>query len=83
MSAAEKFLLAIKLRIAIKSVLKFFVVGDCAGVAAGVATSYLVVGVGVAAGAGAGAEPPVSAAYALGVISAKSRVSTSFCIGKG
>ena len=85
MSAAEKFLLAIKLRIAIKSVLKFFVVGDCAGVAAGVATSYLVVGVGVAAGAGAGAgaEPPVSAAYALGVISAKSRVSTNFCIGKG
>jgi hypothetical protein len=83
-------LLAIKLRIAVKSVLKFFVAGVCVGVAAGVTTSYLVVGVGVGVGvgvaagtgAGAGAEPPVSAAYALGVISDKSRVSTNFCIGK-
>ena len=80
-------MLAIKLRIAVKSVFKFFIGAVGVGVAAGVTTSYLVVGVGVGVaagtGAGAGAEPPVSAAYALGVISAKSRVSTNFCIGKG
>jgi hypothetical protein len=41
-------------------VFKFFVGADGIGVAAGVATSYLEVGVGVAAGAGA--DPPESAA---------------------
>ena len=76
-------MLAIKLRIAVKSVVKFFVGADGIGVAAGVTTSYLAVGVGVAAGAGAGADPPVSAAYAFGVISTSRRVKTNFCIGKG
>ena len=74
-------MLAIKLRIAVKSVVKFFVGADCIGVAAGVATSYL--GVGVAAGAGAGADPPESAAYAFGVTSTSKRVKTNFFICKG
>ena len=74
-------MLAIKLRIAVKSVVKFFVGADCIGVAAGVATSYL--GVGVAAGAGAGADPPESAAYAFGVTSTSKRVKTNFLICKG
>jgi hypothetical protein len=74
-------LLAIKLRIAVKSVVKFFVGADCIGVAAGVATSYL--GVGVAAGAGAGADPPESAAYAFGVTSTSKRVKTNLLICKG
>jgi hypothetical protein len=66
-------------------VVKFFVGADGIGVAAGVTTSYLGVGVGVVAGAGAGAgaDPPVSAAYAFGVISTSRRVKTNFCIGKG
>ena len=80
-------MLAIKLRIAVKSVVKFFVGADGIGVAAGVTTSYLGVGVGVVAGAGAGAgagaDPPESAAYAFGVTSTSRRVKTIFCIGKG
>ena len=76
-------MLAIKLRIAVKSVVKFFVGADGIGVAAGVTTSYLGVGVGVVAGAGAGADPPESAAYAFGVTSTSRRVKTNFCIGKG
>ena len=78
-------MLAIKLRIAVRSEFKFFVGEDGIGVAAGVTTSYLGVGVGVAAGAGAGAgaDPPESAAYAFGVTSTSRRVKTNFCIGKG
>ena len=78
-------MLAIKLRIAVKSVVKFFVGADCIGVAAGVATSYLGVGVaaGAGAGAGAGADPPESAAYAFGVTSTSKRVKTNFFICKG
>ena len=76
-------MLAIKLRIAVKSVVKFFVGADCIGVAAGVATSYLGVGVATGAGAGAGADPPESAAYAFGVTSTSKRVKTNFFICKG
>ena len=78
-------MLAIKLRIAVKSVVKFFVGADGIGVAAGVTTSYLGVGVGVvvATGAGVVADPPESAAYAFGVISTSKRVKTNFFMVKG
>ena len=80
-------MLAIKLRIAVKSVVKFFVGADGIGVEAGVTTSYLGVGVGVVAttGAGveAGADPPESAAKAFGVISERRRIIANFFIGKG
>ena len=63
-------MLAIKLRIAVKSEVKFFVGADGIDVAAGVTTSYLGDGVGVGvgvvattgAGVEAGADPPESAA---------------------
>ena len=82
-----KFLLAIKALIALKSVFKFLVGEVGIGVAAGVATSYLGVGVGVgfdgATGAGVAAEPPVSAAYAFGRISENKMIATNFFISKG
>ena len=61
-------MLAIKLRIAVKSVVKFFVGADGIGVVAGVTSSYLGDGVGVGvvattgAGVEAGADRPESAA---------------------